>query len=111
MTIRCVLCDNEMEIPDEWTEVLCSWCLTALIVYRDGSTNVSFPACWYDFGMTDKERIRQLEAENRRLTEQFKVLKAAVMKAFADPTLKSDEVDTAMMLMIIEDLGKRPRGE
>jgi hypothetical protein len=40
MTVICCICGNEMEIPEDWTEVLCTWCLTALIVYKDGSTDV-----------------------------------------------------------------------
>jgi hypothetical protein len=40
MVVKCIICENEMECPDEWTEILCSWCLTPLMVYKDGSTDV-----------------------------------------------------------------------
>jgi hypothetical protein len=59
--------------------------------------------------MSEKERIRKLESENNRLTQQIKMLKAALMKEFGDPTLSSDKVGTETMVMMIRSLGLKAR--
>lgn len=59
--------------------------------------------------MKEQEIIRQLSAENRRLNQQYELLKQTILEEFNDPSVVPEKTDLRMLIIMIRSLGLRAR--